>query len=239
MLVENQVIDDIVKKIESGQYRECDKLPSENELADQFRVPRITIRKAYEQLEQRGYTYSIQGKGRYVLPRPMPIELILTGSESFTKKMKEKGYDLISENLGCVKIAYDPKIYGFLAVGKEANVYRITRKRILENRPVALHISYLSDAIFPRIEEEGDGILSVFEYYKAQGITHFQDEPSTLRLCYGSEKERIWLACLANMPLITIEGKCRDLATGYVLEYTQIKYRSDCFVYKIGGDAVC
>ncbi|HEY5563016.1 MAG TPA: winged helix-turn-helix domain-containing protein [Clostridiaceae bacterium] len=64
--IENLIIDKLILEINDEKYKVDEKLLSENELADLYNVPRITARKAYEKLEEMGFIYSIQGKGRYL-----------------------------------------------------------------------------------------------------------------------------------------------------------------------------
>src|SRR5919106_4493212 len=53
--------------IEAGQYRRNERLPSESELAKQFRVSRPVIREALTRLHALGLTASQTGKGTFVL----------------------------------------------------------------------------------------------------------------------------------------------------------------------------
>ncbi|WP_105615593.1 GntR family transcriptional regulator [Vallitalea okinawensis] len=57
----------VVDKIMNKEYVEGDKLPTENELAQEYDVSRITSKKALDQLALDGYIKRIQGKGSYVL----------------------------------------------------------------------------------------------------------------------------------------------------------------------------
>lgn len=50
-----QVEADIKNRILSKQYMPGDKLPTENELSDQYNVSKITIRKAIQNLSDEGY----------------------------------------------------------------------------------------------------------------------------------------------------------------------------------------
>lgn len=88
---EIKIVDKLLSLIAAGKYKVHDRLPSENEIADKYEVPRITARKAYETLKEMGYIYKKQGKGSYVKDRSRQIELVLTGDVSFSQKMKEKG----------------------------------------------------------------------------------------------------------------------------------------------------
>ncbi|MED3803351.1 GntR family transcriptional regulator [Lysinibacillus xylanilyticus] len=53
-------------KIQSGEWKPEDKIDSENQLMEMFRVSRNTAKKAIEELVQEGKLYRIQGKGTFV-----------------------------------------------------------------------------------------------------------------------------------------------------------------------------
>jgi GntR family transcriptional regulator len=214
-----------------GKYKIDDKLPSENEMADLYGVPRISVRKAYVKLEEMGYLYTKQGKGRYVNDRQQAIELVLSGNESFSKKMLDKGYHLVSSNVLCEKINYDRRIYQELHVEKCDAVYKIGRLRIINSVPMALHISYVAKSVFPNIEQESKDIESMFQYYKQNGYKAFDSEKSILSISFPILKERELLQCSNLIPLLTVETNCVDAVSKKVLEYTNIVYRSDCFKY--------
>ena len=53
----------------SGVLKPHDKIPSVRELASNLSINPNTIQKAYRELEQEGYIYSVTAKGNYVSPR--------------------------------------------------------------------------------------------------------------------------------------------------------------------------
>ncbi|AZN41683.1 GntR family transcriptional regulator [Paenibacillus albus] len=61
-----QIKHHIISEIELEHLLPHDKLPSENELTQQFSVSRITVKKAMSDLVKMGIVYRIQGKGTYV-----------------------------------------------------------------------------------------------------------------------------------------------------------------------------
>ncbi|MFC4779358.1 GntR family transcriptional regulator [Paenibacillus sp. GCM10023252] len=63
----------IIDGIEAGTWKPEEKLPSENELASQFSVSRITIKKALDKLVEEDRIYRIQGKGSFVAKNGRPI----------------------------------------------------------------------------------------------------------------------------------------------------------------------
>lgn len=227
------LVDRLISEIREGKFKPNDKLPSENELADLYQVPRIVIRKAYERLQELGYIFSKQGKGSYVQNQKLQIPLILTGDVSFSEKMKELKYEFRTVNLSCEKIPYNSSIYHTLRVNREDAVYRISRLRIVEDCPIAVHTSYLSQSLFEHIERDGKEITSIFHYYRQQGYTDFQPTSSQLSVVFPSKVERDLLKCPSLVPLLLLESGCSDKKTGKVLEYSKIMYRSDCFTYLI------
>lgn len=232
MIPEDLIVDKIIKNINKGVYK-SPKLPSENTLAEQMKVPRIVARKAYEKLDAMGYTYSLQGKGRYIKTKRSKIELVLSGNESFTSKMLANGYQLETKQIVFRKINYNEYIYNELGVEAATNVYKIARLRIIDGQPMALHISYVSEALFSDIASAGQEISSMFAYYRKCGYSNFVSGKSTLSITYPNSKERKILECESLVPLLTIEATCFDGDSRQVLEYTRIKYRGDSFKYVI------
>lgn len=76
------LVDVLTLTINEGVYKPNERLPSENELADQYKIPRIVVRKAYEQLQERGLVYAKQGKGSYVQARKVTLGLIFAVAAS-------------------------------------------------------------------------------------------------------------------------------------------------------------
>lgn len=61
-----QVIDIIKNEINSGAYKAGARIPNEFELAESYKVGRVTVRRAIEELVQQGYLTKRQGKGTFV-----------------------------------------------------------------------------------------------------------------------------------------------------------------------------
>ena len=233
MISEQEIVDKIVYEIHTCKYGTNEKLPSENEMADSLGVPRITVRKAYKRLQEMDYIYARQGIGSFVKDRFKQIKLVLSGDVSFSKKMKDMGVNLVTKNIFCTEIDYNKNIYEFLGVEKGVRVFKIGRLRFIDQKPMALHISYVADSVFYNIAEDGKSITSMFEYYRSQGYGRFDSTTSTLSVQFPSPYERRILKCPNLIPLLVLESGCIDRETGRVLEQSRIVYRSDCFTYLV------
>lgn len=63
--IKNQIINQII----SGQLNEGEAIPSIRNLAQDIKISVMTIKKAYDELENEGYIISVQGKGTFVAPK--------------------------------------------------------------------------------------------------------------------------------------------------------------------------
>lgn len=61
-----QIKDDIRKLVISNAFKADEKLPSVRELASKNAINPNTIARAYKELEEEGYLYSLSGKGTFV-----------------------------------------------------------------------------------------------------------------------------------------------------------------------------
>ena len=69
-----QVVDQIKAAAAAGTVREGEPLPSIRPLAEDLRVNRNTIAKAYTELESQGIIETIPGKGCFVKPNHSPLK---------------------------------------------------------------------------------------------------------------------------------------------------------------------
>jgi GntR family transcriptional regulator len=65
-----QVAADIESDIDAGRLAPDTRLPSEAELATQYGVARVSVRRAIEHLRERGRVITVHGRGTYVTPKP-------------------------------------------------------------------------------------------------------------------------------------------------------------------------
>ena len=61
-----QIVEQIKALIISGELQENDNLPSVRTLSTELRISALTVKKAYDFLEQEGFTVTVHGKGTYV-----------------------------------------------------------------------------------------------------------------------------------------------------------------------------
>ena len=61
-----QIVDQMKTFIRNGELRENDILPSVRSLSKELKISALTVKKAYDNLEEEGFTVTVHGKGTYV-----------------------------------------------------------------------------------------------------------------------------------------------------------------------------
>lgn len=64
-----QVRDELKKLIMKGILKEGEKIPSVRDIAGSLAINPNTIQRAYRELENEGFIYSVKGKGNFVSPK--------------------------------------------------------------------------------------------------------------------------------------------------------------------------
>ena len=70
-----QVIAELQRRIESGEYPPGSLMPSEHQLSGEFAIARPTVVRALRVLRQEGWIETQQGKGSFVRGRPALAEV--------------------------------------------------------------------------------------------------------------------------------------------------------------------
>lgn len=61
-----QIVEQIKLLIRNGELKENDILPSVRALSKELKISALTVKKAYDTLENEGFTITVHGKGTYV-----------------------------------------------------------------------------------------------------------------------------------------------------------------------------
>jgi GntR family transcriptional regulator len=82
-----QVIDELRRRIEAGEYPPGSLLPSEHQLSEEFQIARPTVVRALRVLRQDGWIETQQGKGSFVRGRPAlaGLETVRPGAEALNR----------------------------------------------------------------------------------------------------------------------------------------------------------
>lgn len=97
--IHEQITDGVEDLIIRGLLEKDSPLPSVRELACSLAVNPNTVQKAYTTLEQKGITYSVNGKGRFVAVSKEELKVLLAAAVSeelgaSVRKLKAYGFSV-------------------------------------------------------------------------------------------------------------------------------------------------
>ncbi len=154
-----QIIDDLTKGIEEGRYGPHDRLPSDKELCERWQASRSTVRKAMDQLADRGKIIRIPGKGSYVAFQK--ISHSTSQLLSFSEKMKSQGLTLETKLIQRSWVDPGGDVAAMLRLASGERVLKIQRLRIVLGEPMALQTSYIPEAIGRDLMQEDLAMASL------------------------------------------------------------------------------
>ncbi|WP_394614133.1 GntR family transcriptional regulator [Lentzea sp. JNUCC 0626] len=152
-----RIAETLRRDILSGRLEPGDRLPSENELADQQETTRATVRKAIALLRSEGLVASEQGRGAFVRPRPH-LKMLLTGSNwrahrssglsNFNAEAADQGRTATQQLLAVEETAAPDEIAERLGVSPNTPV--IIRKRlfVIDGEPMQFCDGYYPADLF-------------------------------------------------------------------------------------------
>lgn len=136
-----QIIEALTREIQDNRLKPYDRLPSETELCEQWQASRSTVRKAMDQLADRGKIFRVPGKGSFVsFPK---ISHNASPILSFSEKMKAQGLDVVTKLLQKEMIDPDDEVVAALQLAPGERVLKIQRLRIVKGEPLALQTAFM------------------------------------------------------------------------------------------------
>lgn len=211
-------------EIATGVMKVGEQVPTEDSLIARFEVSRITVRRAIQNLVNRGIVEIRRGRGTFVAAPRITQELTeLTG---FVEDMHAQGRTPTARVIGKEIVSADTIVAGNLALTKGERVVRIRRVRIADGVPLSLDETYLPlgigrkvltnnlkvEPIFSLLERKY-GILLVEAEYKLEAVAASNEVAAALRVKQDS-------------PIFRIERT--SYSTGSVpVDYEKLYYRGD------------
>lgn len=218
-----QLKNDLTSKISQGVWKSGECIASERELCDIYGVSRMTIRQAIGELVQEGILFRIKGKGTFVREETFKQKDMM----SFTEMVNQMGKDLRTEVIEFEKIKA-PEDFSDIFLLDE--LYKIVRKRIVDNECVALEKVYIPIDYCGYIDKE---MLkgSLYKILENFGYKVDYSESSIISIVIDDEIKEIF-NIMDQVPMLKINSKTYDL-NGKLLFLEEAIYRSDKFILEV------
>lgn len=219
-----QFRDVIEEKINSGEWKSNDKIPSENQLSNQYGLSRMTVRSVLLDLVKEERLYRVQGKGTYVAEQKIEAQsLYYVGVREQLEKM---GYEVSTKIIECKTIASERNVAKYLNIEEGTPVFMIKRVRSIKDGPISIHISYIpqkySEGLTPELLEKEQLCVLMNQNYGLQR----KRVSETLESVAADEDEAVLLNVRKGHPLLLLKDKLfSEEDTPY--EFTKVVFRGD------------
>lgn len=217
----------IEQAIESGRVPNGSLFANEIQLAEQLGLSRPTIRRAMQDLVDKGLIVRRRGIGtRVVQPKVRrPLEL-----SSLYEDLAGSGQEPTTEVLGVEVVSCDEEVAGQLGVDVGAEVLKVVRLRTAVGNPIAKLTNYLPDAVggFTAEELAEHGL---YELMRGRGI-HLHAASQTVGARTATAAEARLLDERKNAALLTMQRTTYD-DQGDVVEYGSHIYAASRYSFEI------
>jgi GntR family transcriptional regulator len=211
----------IRQAIRSRALVQDDAIPPERDLALEYGVSRITVRKAIDDLAKEGLLVRRRGAGTFVAAR---VEKSFSKLSSFSEDMITRGRRPSSEWLSRSTGAVTPEEALSLGLSPGTPVYRFQRLRFADEIPMAVEYSTIVGRYLPSVDAVKDSLYSALEangYRPARALQR-------LRAMHFPLEQSRHLGVEAGHAGLFIERR-GFLADGGAVEFTQSYYRGDAY----------
>lgn len=185
----------------SHQYRCGEYLPSEKLLAERYAVNRHTLRRAVDELVNKGLVQRRQGVGILVLMRPYNYPL--HAQARFSQNLMEQGSHPTSDRLLAVLRPCNAEIAAALGCEEGETVIHLRTLRRVNGVPVCVINHYLAElSWWPTLQHFNSGSLHDFMQQKLSLSLSRKQTRITARRAQAKESRLLEVAL--NSPLLSV-----------------------------------
>ena len=181
-----QLMEELETSIRNGVYKPGDKIMTEAEMAKEYGVSLITVRKAVGSLMEKGLVVRKQGKGTFVTKPKYSRNM--KKLQSFTEMCEQMGVKPGAQVLENRLIMADKKVADRLGIEPGSNVVYISRLRLADGEPVQVEKSYVP-LKFAFLLEEDLNNGSMFECLKEKAGAKVASSEKMIELCRATAEE--------------------------------------------------
>lgn len=220
-----QLIEALKEKINQGDWKAGEQLPSEPELCEIYGVSRTVVRQALREIELEGIISRRKGKGTFVA-EPKIDEGLAQKLTGFYQDMIDRGLKPVTKVLSNEIVPANKKIAEFLNIEPETLVFEITRLRFVNDEPIVLVSTYLPYAVCPQLENTDLSDRSLYTFLEEECGLFIVSGRRYIEAVAANEMEAALLNVEVGSPLILLDS-VSYLGDGSVIEYFHALHRGD------------
>lgn len=224
-----RIADAIRAKINNGEYKVGEALPTEAQLREIFSVSRVTVRQAIKLLVENGELESVQGSGTYV--KENKINYDIYQQTSFQEKWAHLNAATHSDVLAFEIRQASIAMAEHLEINEGDRIFYVKRVRYLDDNPITVEETWLPTDMFPDLTYQ---VMqgSKYQYIEQQkGLVIDRSEQEIIPILPPADIAKL-LSIDPKDPII--EKRTRGyLHDGTVFEYSRNYFKSTNYKFTL------
>ena len=223
-----QITNWIREKIQTGEYQNDQKIPSESELCDFFNVSRGTVRKAIEVLISERLLVRIHGKGTFVKNKILLEQKPTWRLAGFSRDLISRGIPYSTKVLKKKVIQPSEEVRNKLQLSPNKMIFHMQRLRKINEQPVLLIENHIVYDFCEGVEEINFEENQLYVTLENDFNIPFDWANRTYRSILADPKIAGLLNLHKNAPLMYLEELYHDTQSTPV-EYTRAWFDAQVF----------
>ncbi len=199
-----QIAETLSADLKAGRLRPGDRLPTELELADRFRVNRHTVRRAVATLAEQGILRIEQGRGTFVNDKT--IDYVLGRRTRFSSNLLAQGREPGHRIISAEKTTVSGSIAADLKLRDGAAVMRIETLSIADGAPMGYGVHEFPLPRFAGIEEAYRRLGSLTAALEELGVGDYTRKVTRILARLPSAREAEFLEQTVSRPILQAEA---------------------------------
>ena len=225
-----QLVTILTRKIMSGEFGVGVLLPSENALAQEYQVSRITVRQALSSLESDGFIIRKRGKGTFVAETPLIVEPAkLTGS---IEDLVSMGIRTSTKVIDFSLTQVAKEITNKLGLPEGTQVVRIERLRLAKGNPFSYILNYLPATVGEKIKPDDLLTKPLLRIMEDDLGVNLANAIQRIEADIADSYVALLLKVRVGDPLLKIERTVFD-SHRRAVQHTSVLYRADRYYYAV------
>lgn len=219
----------ILTEMQTGAYRNLERLPPEVEISHQLGVSRTVVRDSMAMLEQEGFISRKHGLGTVINHHVLKASTRIDIEREFFDMIRDAGYTPSVRVLDIQETKAGSRIGGILGIPANSDVIRISRVAYADNTPAIYYVDTIDkrnivDFSYTEADLHENIFVFLKKYCKVEVFTDLTEVQAVNATAY--------LAQVLQVPLrkaLLLLDECGYDLKGKAVLHSKEYYRSDIF----------
>lgn len=225
-----QLKQQMLEKIERGEWKPGDSVPTEQELQRSYHLSRTTVRQALAEMVMEGRLVRQRGRGTYVAQPKFPHDPLRrrTIEQYLLEQGMRPGLKVLDER----RMVAPAEVAARLRLSPGARAYCLRRLRLANDEPIGHLVSYVPEALAEGIDRDALEKGSSTDYLKRLPQMRQHCIERSIEAVAAGQSEVKLLGVKRGAPMLCIE-RLILAQDGAPIEFLRAIYRGDRMKYQL------